>query len=109
MIDPRRALAQWDNGTPTSVERMGGTNNLSWRVETSGGQYILRLYQNEGKYEEAEPLFQRALTIREKVLGPEHPHTAQSLNNLAILYYKQGKNVEAEPLFQQAWHLPKQA
>ena len=28
----------------------------------------------------------RALVIREKVLGPEHPHTAGSLNNLASLY-----------------------
>jgi hypothetical protein len=25
------------------------------------------------------------LTIREKVLGPEHPATARSLNNLAVL------------------------
>ena len=32
-----------------------------------------------------EPLYERALAIREKVLGPEHPDTARSLNNLAIL------------------------
>ncbi len=44
------------------------------------------LYDSQGKYEQAEPLYQRALHIREQVLGPEHPDTAQSLNNLAALY-----------------------
>ena len=39
-----------------------------------------------GEYAKAEPLFQEALQIRQKVLGPEHPDTAQSLNNLAGLY-----------------------
>src|SRR5262249_49167562 len=32
-------------------------------------------------YSQARPLFERALAIREKVLGPEHPDTAMSLNN----------------------------
>ena len=31
------------------------------------------LYQAQGRYAEAEPLYQRALAIREKALGPEHP------------------------------------
>jgi hypothetical protein len=35
------------------------------------------------QYELAEPLFQRALDIREHVIGPEHPDTATSLNDLA--------------------------
>jgi len=45
---------------------------------------------------------QRALAIREQLLGPHHPDTAQSLNNLAELYRDQGKYAEAEPLYQQA-------
>ena len=36
-----------------------------------------------GDYAKAEPLYQRALKISEKALGPEHPDTATSLNNLA--------------------------
>jgi DNA-binding phage protein len=40
----------------------------------------------QGQYAKAEPLYQRALTIREKVLGAEHPATALSLKNLAELY-----------------------
>ena len=30
-----------------------------------------------GDYAKAEPLFQRALKISEKALGPEHPDTAE--------------------------------
>ena len=53
-------------------------------------------------YAEAEPLFRRALAIREKALGPDHPNTALSLNNLAELYRAQGQYAEAEPLYRQA-------
>src|SRR5205085_2146782 len=60
------------------------------------------LYDNQGKYEQAEPLFQRALAVSEQALGPNHPSTAQSLNNLALLYDSQGKYEQAEPLFQRA-------
>jgi tetratricopeptide (TPR) repeat protein/transcriptional regulator with XRE-family HTH domain len=59
-------------------------------------------------YTIAEPLFQRALHIREQQLGPEHPHVAISLNELAILYGQQGKYKEAEPLFQRALHIREQ-
>jgi len=55
-----------------------------------------------GRYSEAEPLLQRALAIREKALGPEHPDVAASLNNLAALYDAQGQYAEAEPLYQRA-------
>jgi len=44
------------------------------------------LYKNMGAYEKALPLYQRALDICEKVLGPEHPYVATTLNNLAELY-----------------------
>ena len=36
-------------------------------------------------------LARRALEIREKALGPEHPSVATSLNNLAELYRAQGR------------------
>ena len=41
--------------------------------------------QSMGAYEKALPLYQRALEIYEKVLGPEHPDVANTLNNLAGL------------------------
>jgi hypothetical protein len=38
-----------------------------------------------GEYAEARPYLERALEIREKVLGPEHPYTAVVRQNLASL------------------------
>jgi tetratricopeptide (TPR) repeat protein len=53
-------------------------------------------------YAGARLYFERALAIREQVLGPEHPHTAQSLNNLALLLQAQGNYVSAKLLFERA-------
>ncbi|WP_293044606.1 CHAT domain-containing protein [Moorena sp. SIO1F2] len=64
------------------------------------------LYQ-QGKYSEAIPLAERALGIRQQVLGEEHPDVATSLNNLAQLYSRQGRYQEAEPLYQQSLDLRK--
>jgi len=38
-------------------------------------------------------------------LGPTHPDTATSLNNLAMLYQIQSKYTEAEPMFQRAFEI----
>jgi tetratricopeptide (TPR) repeat protein len=57
---------------------------------------------SRAQYPQAEPLYQRALAIREQQLGPEHPDTALSLNNLAELHRAQGKYEQAEPLYQRA-------
>jgi len=40
-----------------------------------------------GQFERAEPLFQKSLAIREKLLGKEHPDTAISYHDLAHFYY----------------------
>jgi tetratricopeptide (TPR) repeat protein len=58
--------------------------------------------KERGRYREAEPLYQRALAIREQQLGAQHPDTATSLNNLAALYHAQGKDELAEPLLRRA-------
>ncbi len=60
------------------------------------------LYRTQGKYEQAEPLSQRALAIVEKALGPDHPDVATSLNNLAVLYKTQSRYAQAEPLYQRS-------
>ena len=55
-----------------------------------------------GRYQEAIPLSQRALSIREKDLGPDHPDVAQSLSNLATLFQAKGQYADAEPLYRRA-------
>lgn len=51
--------------------------------------YTPPLLGMQGKYAEAEPLYERSQAIREKMLGPEHPDVAQSLHNRAELLKKQ--------------------
>ncbi len=65
-------------------------NNLAW------------LYRLQGKYAEAEPLYQRALGIYETALGPEHPHVADTLENYADLLRKMERDAEAEEMEKRA-------
>jgi len=57
---------------------------------------------DSGKYADAEPVYNKALTVREAVLGPKHPDTAQSYNYLAACLDANGKSQNAEPLHRKA-------
>ncbi len=48
------------------------------------------LLKTQRAYAEARSLLERALAIRERVLGPEHSDTATGLNNIAVLLNTQG-------------------
>jgi tetratricopeptide (TPR) repeat protein len=52
-----------------------------------------------GAYKKAEPLYEKALKIYQKVLGEEHPSTATSYGSLAGLYRSMGAYEKAEPLY----------
>jgi len=55
-------------------------------------------YQVQGRYAEAEPLYQRALEISEKALGPEHITVATRLENYAALLRETERENEAEEM-----------
>ena len=40
------------------------------------------LFEKQGCYAQAEPLYQRSLAIKQKILGAKHPDVALLLNNL---------------------------
>jgi tetratricopeptide (TPR) repeat protein len=63
---------------------------------------LAELYREQGRHDEAEPLYQRALTIQARLLGDEHPATATVLNDLGSLYTAQRRYAEAEPFFRRA-------
>jgi hypothetical protein len=48
------------------------------------------LHRCVGNFDNAEPLYRRALAIREKALGPIHVDTTSSIYNLAVLFHNQG-------------------
>jgi CHAT domain-containing protein len=84
------------------VNSFSGAPAIAQQDEAAAlNQRVMELFQ-AGKYYEATPLAQRALAIREKTLGPDHPNLATSLNNLATLYGMQGRYADAEPLFRRA-------
>ena len=80
------------------VEDFGLDSVAAARLLNQSGFYL----HGRARYVEAEPLYRRALAIYEIALGPDHPLTATSLNNLAGIYDEQGRYGEAEPLYQRA-------
>ena len=84
-------VAQWDaceQWLPhafvcaTWIEQEHLQSHESASILNTAGYYL----GDRARYREAEPLTKRALAICEQVLGPIHPDTASSLNNLAALY-----------------------
>jgi len=54
------------------------------------------LYLDQRKYDEAGALFERAVTIKVQLLGPEHPSVAKGLSKVAIADLVRGYYTEAE-------------
>jgi tetratricopeptide (TPR) repeat protein len=75
---------------------------MLWSGCRSGSDKVRRvlalLYDGQRQYAKAEPLYQRALAIREKARGPEHPDMATCLENYAVLLRNMGRAEEAAPL-----------
>ena len=71
-------------------------------------QYALHL-KARADYAEAEPLYRRAIRVWEASLGPEHPHFATGLNNLAQLLKDTNRLAEAEPLMRRALAIDEQS
>ena len=91
-------LAQRETGRGDASEIAGWADLLNW----AGGYF-----QGRAIYSRAEPLIRDALAIREKALGPEHPDTATSLNNLAVLLRAQGDLSGARSLHERALEIRK--
>lgn len=57
------------------------------------------LYRNAADYAAAEPLYLRALRIREMAFGPGSAEMIAVLDSLSYVYFGQKKFAEAEPLY----------
>jgi tetratricopeptide (TPR) repeat protein len=60
---------------------------------------IANVYDSQGEYAKALLWYSMALAIREKVLGAEHPDTAEIYNNIAGVYDNQGDYAKALELY----------
>ncbi len=54
------------------------------------------------EYKKAEALCEKSLRIQERILGEEHPDTAETYNNLAFLYKVQGEYEKAKTLYEKS-------
>ncbi len=68
---------------------------------------VVNVYQ-EGRYQEAIILAQKAYNYGLSSLGEKHPDTLASMGNLAELYRSQGKYEKAEPLSLKNWQLKRE-
>jgi tetratricopeptide (TPR) repeat protein len=78
------------------------------RPRNSLGKTVTVELEDQGKYAEAGPLYQKALDICRQVLGEDHPDTARSYNSVAANLDAQGKYAAAGPLFQKALDIRRQ-
>ena len=70
-----RIAVCWDG--PLTID---GSGSLAVQVTHATAPHRLR---SAGRHQEAIALDEQTLTDRERVLGPDHPHTLHSRNNLA--------------------------
>jgi tetratricopeptide repeat protein len=63
--------------------------------------WMIRTYRRQGLLTEAETLGMQVMETRMRVLGPKHPDTLSSMQNLARIYLSQGQWSGAEKLFVQ--------
>jgi tetratricopeptide (TPR) repeat protein len=87
------ALGLWILGCPAMLADDDDSSALNRQVS----QLI-----EQGKYQEAMPIAKRLVQVAKRARGPEHPETADALNDLGFLYKKTGDYAKAEPLYQEA-------
>ncbi len=59
---------------------------------------LAEVFAAQGKYKEAEPLFQEAIAAQEEVLGPENPDLVRTLESYAALMRATNRAAEAAKL-----------
>ncbi|WP_416666381.1 tetratricopeptide repeat protein [Egbenema bharatensis] len=60
---------------------------------------LARVAAGQSRWQDAEYWNTQYLSVSEHCFGADHPSTATSLNNLALLYRSMGRYSEAEPLY----------
>jgi CHAT domain-containing protein len=96
--DMRPAIAQAPNQTAPSLTP---EQTATLEEATQLNRQVLALHQ-QGRYQEAMPLAEQALEMREAILSERHPDVAISLNNLALLHEELGNYAAAEPLYERS-------
>lgn len=81
--------------SPESGEIASNSHTARWRIYTDMGRDLF----SQGRLDEAEKYFVRALEEAKQGFGERDPHVASSCNNLGELYRMKREYAKAEPLF----------
>ena len=73
----------------------------SEEVALEGANAIAQAYGSAGRFDEAIPLYEKALVDSVRVLGRDHPDVLGARNNLAVAYRVMGRLSEAIALFEE--------
>ena len=87
---------------PVVLAQASGKSGHPLPPEVLEWQRQVKALVQQSNHREAARIREKELTWTEQNLGPEHPDTATSLNNLAFLYYNLGAFPKAEPLYLRA-------
>jgi CHAT domain-containing protein/Tfp pilus assembly protein PilF len=93
--------AEWFRETCRRVARMKHDDRVAYLSARTMHVKALAL-DAQGKYAQAQPLFEKALEINRRPLTDAHPATAGSYNHLATNLQGQGKYTQAQPLYEKA-------
>lgn len=83
------------------AELLDGQPDIQARMFDVAG----RVYMALGQYEDAEPLIEKGLHLREDIYGDDHLIVSESLHNLARLLNEKGYYQQAGKLYQEALEL----
>ncbi|MBI4586710.1 MAG: CHAT domain-containing protein [Planctomycetes bacterium] len=86
-LESRRKLGEREREELKEAKRLSGEAKSLWQ---------------QGKSREAHSLVEKALSIRERILGKDHPLRLKDLNRLASILSTRGELKEAEKLFREA-------
>lgn len=109
-INALRSAGKYSEALPlaqamvASLEKTSNNRDLAAALNNLG-----QIHADQGRDDQAEPLYKRAIALMEKGTGQGSVEIAPLLNNLAALYQRQSRYAEAEPLFKRALTVREQA
>jgi tetratricopeptide (TPR) repeat protein len=72
-------------------------------VEAGVREYIATAYRTLGTFAGSQQQLERAVVLRKRVQGEEHPDTLHAITELGTVYLSQNKIADAEPLLSRAY------
>jgi len=88
------------------AERSLNLQAMSEMLAGEGDEWILhcfgKLFEDQGRLQDAETMYERALLVKERAGRPENNLTLRTLHNLCLLYRDQGRLGDAEAICKRA-------